>query len=139
MHGGRRAPLNPREDGGVEAELEDVRRLRVACELGVDDLVGAVGLLLEKVGKAVPVAVDKVRLKNDVCHARTDRVFGLSRSGVARDLGDPQSFGPKLGGIASLMLLPFATNQLSRRIVRDCSLDLVACRPQVEGGEMLAS
>ena len=45
----------------VEAELEDVGGLRVAGELGVDRLVGAVGLPLEKVGLPAPAPVRRAR------------------------------------------------------------------------------
>ena len=48
------APLNASDLLGVEAELEDVVRLRVPSELRVDDLVGAVWLKLEKVGAPAP-------------------------------------------------------------------------------------
>jgi hypothetical protein len=53
------APLNARDLLGVEAKLEHVGGLRVASELGVDNLVPVVVLPLDKVGKPAPVAVDE--------------------------------------------------------------------------------
>src|SRR5262249_5040987 len=49
VHEPRRAPLDAGDLLRVEAELEDVVRLRVPGKLRVDDLVPAVGLELEKV------------------------------------------------------------------------------------------
>ena len=54
VHEPRGAALDPRDLLRVEAELEDVRGLRVPRELRVDDLVGAVRLELEEVGAPRP-------------------------------------------------------------------------------------
>ena len=52
-----RRALDPLELLGVEAELEQVRRLGRARELRVDGLVGAVRRALEEVGEPAPAAV----------------------------------------------------------------------------------
>ena len=59
-------PLDPLELLGVEAELDDVERLRGAGELRVDGLVRAVGQALEEVGEPAPRAVREVGLVDDV-------------------------------------------------------------------------
>src|SRR5262249_60886506 len=68
VHEPRRAPLDAGDLLRVEAELEDVVRLRVPGKLRVDDLVPAVGLELEKVRAPGPAGgvvedglVDEVR------------------------------------------------------------------------------
>ena len=59
VHERRLVPGNARELLGVEAELKDVSRLRRARGLPVGRLVGAVGLLLKKVGDPVATFVDE--------------------------------------------------------------------------------
>ena len=85
VHLVRPAPLNPSELLGVEAELEDVRSLGPASELGVDDLVRPVGLKLEKVREPAPVPVDERRLVDDR-RPVPNRLFGRSGRGVPTDL-----------------------------------------------------
>ena len=63
-------PLDPLELLGVEAELDDVERLRGARELRVDGLVRAVGQPHEEVGEPAPGAVREVGLVDDVRLAR---------------------------------------------------------------------
>ena len=67
VHELRRASLDAGDLLGVEAELEDVVRLRVPSELRVDDLVRAVRLELEKVGASTPARrVIELGLVDDV-------------------------------------------------------------------------
>ena len=79
----RRASLDASNLLGVEAELKDVVGLRVPSELGVDDLVCAVGLKLEKVGApAPPRGVFELRLVDDVDGRLADepsRVVSVAR------------------------------------------------------------
>ena len=74
----RQAALDPLELLGVEAELEQVQRLRRARELRVHGLVRAVRLSLEEVGEPAPGAVREVRLVDDLRLAGTDRVLGVA-------------------------------------------------------------
>ena len=69
-------PLDPLELLGVEAELEDVERLRRARELRVHGLVRPVGLPLEEVREPAPGPVREVRLVDDVGLAGANRVLG---------------------------------------------------------------
>ena len=71
-------PLDPLELLGVEAELDDVERLRGAGELRVNGLVRAVGQPLEEVGEPAPGAVREVGLVDDVRLAGADRVLGVA-------------------------------------------------------------
>ena len=71
----------------VEAELEDVGRLRVACELGVDRLVGTVGLPFEEVGDPAPATVlGEDALVDDVDAVR-DRLLGLAGRSLPVEVG----------------------------------------------------
>ncbi len=89
VHPLRLAPLDARDLLGVEAELEDVRRLRVPRELRVGDLVAPraeVGRrvdALEEVREPAPAAVEQDGLVDDV-DAGAHRVF-RSRGRRARD------------------------------------------------------
>ena len=78
-------PLDPGELLAVEAELEDVGGLGVS-ELGVDRLVGAVGLPLEKVGLPAPAPAGERALIDDV-DARADGGFGLSGGAIPVEVG----------------------------------------------------
>ena len=69
-------PLDPLELLGVEAELEDVERLRRARELRVHGLVRPVGCRFEEVREPAPGAVREVRLVDDVGLAGANRVLG---------------------------------------------------------------
>ncbi len=66
VHERRLAPGDAGELLGVEAELEDVSRLRGAGELRVGRLVGAVRLPLEEVRDPAPPLVDEDALVDDV-------------------------------------------------------------------------
>ena len=103
VHRVRPAPLNPRELLGVEAELEHVSRLGPARELGVDDLVPAVRLPLEKVREPAPAPVDERRLVDDR-RAVTNRLLGRGSRGVPADLpriADRDDPVPERGEVAA--------------------------------------
>ena len=130
VHPLRWAALDARELLGVEAELEDVVRLRVPRELGVGGLVGAVRLPLEEVGDPAPAAVLKAGLVDDVGGRLADGSFGLGRVGW---LLDALPFGFEPVEVGLLVLLALAADQLGLRVVAERARD-----GELERGEMLA-
>jgi hypothetical protein len=131
------APLNARELLTVEAELEHVLGPRVAGELRVDDLVGAVGEELEEVGDPAPAVVLELGLVDDVGFDLADGLYGF---GGGLRLGDGLALGTKLLEVAPLMLLALATDQVRVEVDAVWLLELPARdvqlkRRQVRTGE----
>ena len=96
MHLLGHAALDASDLLGVEAELEDVRRPRVARELRVERLVGAVRLAHDEVGEPAPGAVDEDGLVDDLA-AVPHRLLGLRGCDVPADLprlGDADDLRP---------------------------------------------
>jgi len=119
------APLEASDLLGVEQQLQDVRRLGTARELGVDGLVAAAGPALEEVGEAAPAAIlaHEVGLVDDVRHTGVDRLLGeLSRLVrvellvvVGRDPDDRAAGGDEAGQEGGLVLVPFPEDQVAVR------------------------
>ncbi len=144
-----RCALDARDLLGVEAELQDVSRLRRAGELRVDRLVPPVRLALEEVREATPPAVREVGLVHDVRRAGPDRLFRQpSRLGrieavvvVRRDADDRPSSRLEPGEIRLLVLVPLAEDEVAVRGVEVRLLELAARdgerqRRQVRAGEV---
>ena len=141
------APLDAGDLLAVEAELEDVTRLRVPRELGVRDLVAAAGLPLEKVGVAGPAGgIEEDGLVDDL-GAVPHRLLSTRGGG----LGVPFAVGPgdldrddllpgraKLVEVRALVLLTLAPDQLSLRIVPLRPSELTASNLKLECNEVLA-
>jgi hypothetical protein len=120
VHERRRAPGHKCELLAVEAELEDVSRLRGPSELRVGRLVRAVGLSLEKVRDPTPPVVHEDARVDDV-DALRESLCGLPGSAipvVALDLDDLDASRPQLLQVGALVLLAFAPDQVGLGVVR---------------------
>ena len=142
MHRLGHAPLDPRELLGVEAELEHVLRLGAAGELGVDDLVGAVGEALDEVGEPAPGAVGERGLVDDV-GAVVDGSLGLAGGAlpvavVEVDLGDRAPVRLEPGEVGGLVLVPLAPDEVSVRVVPPGLVELAASDRELERRQVLA-
>ena len=110
MHEGGLAPGHARKLLGVEAELEDVSRLRGASELRVSGLVGPVRLLLEKVRDPAPPVVHEHALVDDV-DAVGEGLRGLGGRALPvklvaeLDLVDAEPTRVELGEVGALVLV----------------------------------
>ena len=120
MNAGSR-PVSARELLGVEAELEDVSRLRGASELRVGGLVGAVRLPLEKVRDPAPPVVDEDALVDDVDASR-ERLRGLGGGALpvepTLDLCDVEPATAELVEVGALVLVTLAPDQLGLSVLR---------------------
>jgi hypothetical protein len=137
----RPSALDPRELLGVEGELKQVSRLGPAGELGVDDLVRAVGLSLEKVRESAPLLVDERRLVDEPC-AVTNCLLGSGGRGVPTDLvriADRDEAFTKRVEVRSLVLVPLPPNQLRVWVGPKRPLDLPARNRQLKRGQVRAS
>ena len=143
VHERRLAPGDAGELLGVEAELEDVSRLRGAGELRVGRLVGAVRLPLEEVRDPAPPLVDEDALVDDV-DASGERLRGLGGGALPvelvaeLDLGDAQAAGAQLGEVSALVLVAFAPDQLGLRVVSVRSRERAARDRRLERGQVRA-
>ena len=141
--------LDPRDLLGVEAELQDVRRLRRPRELRVDRLVPPVGLPFEEVRESSPAPVLEVRLVDDVREADPDRLLGQPPGlvlverlvVVGRDADDRAALGLEPREVRRLVLLPLPEDQVAMRRVQVRALELSPHdtdreRRQVRAGEV---
>jgi hypothetical protein len=136
------APLDASDLLCVEAELEDVGRLRVPSELRVGDVVApraeARGRVdaLEKVGDPAPAVVLEAGLV-DHLGACAHRLLGrggvrvLSLDDLLASVAEPLEVGP-------LVLSALAPDQLGLRVVDDGALEFPAPNGELELGQMLA-
>ncbi len=141
--------LDPRDLLGVEAELQDVRRLGGSGELRVDRLVPAVLPALEEVGEPAPAAVREIGLIDDLRRGGPDRLLRqpsrLRRVEalvvVRRDADDRPSGRLETGEVRLLVLVPLPEDEIAVRGVEVRLLELAARdgqrqRRQVRAGEM---
>ena len=137
VHPPRRTPLDARDLLGVEAELEDVRRLRVTRELRVDDLVRAVRLKLEEVGAAGPagrIVEDGLVDHVDASPARIRRSASAASTGSTTCL----PVARKRSEVRRLVLLALAPDQVGLRVHDLRPLRLAARDLELQRHEMLA-
>src|ERR1700736_6259649 len=147
----RLAPLDGRDLFGVDAALEDSRRLCLAGQLGVGNLV-AVGAELagavdphQEVGMAPPAAIEESALVDDVdalTHGGQGLVvrFGKSSDGSVREREFHHSAmaGSKRGQMASFMLEATPGQNLEFRVLPLWAIDLTASGGQLLLGEVFA-
>ena len=129
----------PRELLVVEAELEDVGRLRVPRELRVERLVAPRAErrrrldAQQEVGDPAPAAVDEDALVDDV-GAAAERLLGRGDALVPVAVGDLDrnvpAFGAELLEVGALVLLALALDQLGLRVAtfRAVGVSLAAAR-----------
>ena len=121
MEPARPAPRDPLDLLGVEAELEDVGRLRVPGELRVHGLVGAVGPPLDEVGDAAPAVGDEDGLVDDV-HVLRERFLRLAgralpvEVGLEADLRDARAARAVAGELGLLVRDPLVAEQVGLRV-----------------------
>ena len=134
------APLDPLELGRVEAELEEVPRLRGAGELRVHGFVRAVRQALEEVGEPAPGAVREVGLVDDVrlCAAdgllgRAPRLVGVEVAVlVGAHAGDARAVGLEPREVGALVLVPLPHDELAVRVVDVRPRELAALDEELE-------
>ena len=139
----RSRSLDPRELLVVEEELEDVRGLRGARELGVERLVGAVRPAQEEVGDAAPALVREDALVDDVGLAVADRLRGRAGGAVAVALGsgissDGHPLGAQALEVGLLVLEPLAEDQLRLLVLDLGPVELAARVRERERRQVLA-
>ena len=140
----RPPPLDPRDLLRVEAELEDVRGLGAARELGVDDLVRPARKPLEKVREPVPGTggIVKACLVDDV-NAFSDRTLGgrgraLPIAVVEVDGRDGAPLVEEPLHVTRLVVVPFPPNELRVRVVPVGPLELLTSDRKLKRGQMRA-
>ena len=128
---------------GVEAELEDVRGPRVARELRVERLVGAVRLAHDEVGEPTPGAVNEDGLVDDLATV-AHRLLGLGGGDVPANLPghrDAENITAVLDQplkISRLVLIALAANQISVRVRAIWLLDLALSNLDLQRREVCA-
>ena len=133
-------PLDPLELLGVEAELDDVERLRGAGELRVNGLVRAVGQALEEVGEPAPGAVREVGLVDDLRLAGADRVLGVAASlplvevlvVVREHVRDALAAVDESRQVSGLVLVPLLQDDPPVRVVQVRPRELAALDAELE-------
>jgi hypothetical protein len=109
-------------------------------ELRVDNLVRAVRLKLEEVGKPAPVLADERRLIDDRC-AAPDRLLGRYKSCIPTNLAritDLDDLSVELGGVGSLVLIALPPDEIGVRIRSKWPLDPFSRNLQFERRQVRA-
>jgi hypothetical protein len=140
MHRSGPTALDARHLLGVEAELKDVRGLGAPRELGVDHLVAAVRLALEKVGQTAPRALGERGLV-DHRRACADGRLGLGHRPRPVELVrvvDAHDLVAQRGQVPRLVLVALAADQLGVRVVAERPLELLARHRELERRQVRA-
>jgi hypothetical protein len=120
-HRARHRALDARDLLGVEAELDDVSRPSVPRELGVERLVGAIGLANNEVGEPTPGVVGERRLvdnRRTVAHGAFRGVSSTVPANLPR-LADPDDIVGERAEVGSLVLLTLAADEVGVRVVAE--------------------